>query len=685
MKDFQNSVRAKVDHIRGIGPKKALTLQKIGIFCIEDLLFYYPRDYEDRRRIKKVSELVNGETALLSCRVDSVIKSTHHYGDKRTLRILASDDTGSLEVIFFNAAYLENTILKNETYSLFGKIFKNDGRVKMMHPDFAKWEESRSAAILPLYNLTQGITQNEMRKWIKTALDCFADFPDCLPAETIRRHRLCAIKYALDNIHFPEEGQKLKEAKYRLIFEELLILQTGLLVIKNKLIEPGRGITFSVLVTLEPFIRSLPYKLTQAQLRVLDEIMSDMESPRVMNRLIQGDVGSGKTVLSAAAIYKAALSGYQAVMMAPTELLARQHYQTMSEGFKEFDLKIGYLSANISVKARNLLLNELENGVIDLLIGTHAVIQPTIHFKKLGLVITDEQHRFGVAQRNLLTKKGLDPDVLVMTATPIPRTLAIILYGDLDISILDEMPPGRKEIITRIIHKEFRVAAYELLKEEINKGRQAYVVAPLIEDSEVIEAKSATALYEELKDKFEHFRIALLHGELRQTEKDDIMFRFNAGEIDVLISTVVIEVGINVPNATCMLIENAERFGLAQLHQLRGRVGRAGYQSTCFLITDSGSTLSRQRTQIMQETNDGFLIAEKDLDIRGPGEFFGTRQHGVPELKIANLIKHIKILESVKTESLTILKLDPHLNKAENAELKAHIQTMFETASEFGL
>ncbi len=678
MKDFQKELKADVSSLKGIGPKKAIKLQKIGIRSISDFIFYFPRDYEDRRYVKNISEVNDGEIAFLRCRADLIVKGKNRYGKKNTLRLLATDDTGSLEVVFFNAAFMENTFLKNETYSFFGKITKRDGRTQMMHPDFAKWEENPSNGILPIYNLTQGILQNEMRKWIKSALTLIEGITDYLPIETIKRNRLCGLDYALHNIHFPEDVQKLKEAKYRLIFEELLFLQIGLLIIRGKLLEPGRGIAFSPNTPIDAFIQTLPYNLTNAQLRVLETIISDMEIPKVMSRLIQGDVGSGKTVLAAAAIYKAFQSGYQAVMMAPTELLARQHYLTMQELFKNFDLQIGFLSANISGNARKKLLSELITGEINLLIGTHAVIQPTVLFKNLGLVITDEQHRFGVNQRVLLSKKGVDPDILVMTATPIPRTLAIILYGDLDISVLDEMPPGRKKIITRITTKDDRKSAYAFIKEEIKNGRQAYVVAPLIEDSEVLDAKSATGLFDELSIEFKGFRTALIHGELKQTEKDAIMSSFNEGKIDVLIATVVIEVGINVPNATCILIENAERFGLAQLHQLRGRVGRAEYQSYCFLSTDTDSKLGIERTDIMQQTNDGFLIADKDLELRGPGEFFGTKQHGLPELKIANLIKHIKVLEQVRRESSVLLASDPNLIRREHAELKGHIEQMFE-------
>jgi len=685
MKDIINNPEDPVSLMRGIGPHKAAGLKKIGILTIEDLLYCYPRDYEDRRNIKTISGLTDGETALLRCRVDLIVKGKARYGKKGTLRLLVSDESGSLEVIFFNAAYIENTVVQHAYYSLYGKISITDGRIQMLHPDFAKWEEGKATGIRPIYNLTQGISQKDMRKWIDAAMKCVAGYPEYLPEDTRERNRLCDIHYALTNMHFPSDGLKLKEAKYRLIFEELLMLQTGLMLIRNGQAAPGKGIPFPDRVSMTPFVQSLPYQLTKAQSRVLIQVNQDMEAPRVMSRLIQGDVGSGKTVLAAAAIYKAVSAGYQTAMMAPTELLARQHYHTMRDSLKAFGFKISFLSGSIAMRERKKILEDLESGAIDLLIGTHAVIQSTVKFNNLGLVITDEQHRFGVAQRTLLTKKGANPDILVMTATPIPRTLALILYGDLDISILDELPPGRREIITRVMNGESRALAYAHVREELKKGRQAYVVAPLIEDSDNLEAKSATSLYEELAGKFKGFQTALLHGELPQADKDDIMQRFHEGAINLLISTVVIEVGINVPNATCMLIENAERFGLSQLHQLRGRVGRAEHQSACFLITDSDSGIAAQRTRIMEETNDGFIIADKDLELRGPGEFFGTRQHGVPELKIANLIKHIKILDRVKKEAVLILESDPDLSGTKNAGFKSHLKKMFETASEFVL
>lgn len=670
-------LQQSVTTIKGIGPIKATALKKLNIDTIGDFLEYYPRDYEDRREMKKIAALSDGDAALVKVKILLIVKGKNKNQRKQTLKLLVQDDTGSMEVVFFHAGYLDKTFKKNEEYEFYGKVTVTFGKVQMLHPDFAKYEAEKEHMILPIYPVTNGITQGDLRKWQKEALKLLPELPECLPEETRNRNRLCGIHYAVENIHYPTDKQHLMEAKYRLIFEELLLLQTGLLAIKNKMTSQKRGIQFSNAVRIEEYTSALPYKLTGAQRRVLSEISDDMESMRVMNRLIQGDVGSGKTVVAAASIFKAVKSGYQAAFMAPTELLAKQHYHNLKEDFAKHGIRVGFLSGSIPVKERKVILEQLNNGELDILIGTHAIIQPNVQFRNLGLVITDEQHRFGVNQRAVLSEKGENPDILVMTATPIPRTLALILYGDLDISIIDEMPPGRQQIITRAVNGEAREMSYEFIRREVKEGRQAYIVAPLIEESENLNAKSALGLYDELKDRFSSFSVAFLHGGMKQSDKDAVMQDFYNGDIDILISTVVIEVGINVPNATIMLIENAERFGLSQLHQLRGRVGRGEEQSYCVLITDTEAKIANERAEIMKSTNDGFLIAEKDLELRGPGEFFGMKQHGVPELKLADLIRHIKILNTVREEAALILSEDEFLTKKENAYFKEKINRMF--------
>lgn len=675
----------KVTAIKGIGPKKSVALNKLNIDSIEDFLFFYPRDYEDRREMKQIISLRDGDTALVKAKLILMVKGRGRIPRKQTLKLLVQDESGAMEVVFFHAGFLEKTLKQKEEYLFYGKVSVNMGKIQMLHPDVSRYEAGEEQAILPVYPLTEGISQGDMRKWQKIAQEFLPELEEYLPEKTLERHRLCGIRYAIENIHYPADKKRLMEAKYRLIFEELLFLQTGLLAMKYKMTAREQGIRFSEAVFMDDFLAPLPYRLTVAQYRVLSEINGDMESSKVMNRLVQGDVGSGKTVVAAATMYKAVKSGFQAVMMAPTELLAKQHYEGLKTEFDQYGINVGFLSGSVTQKEKKESLEQIESGELDIIIGTHALIQPGVRFSNLGLVITDEQHRFGVNQRALLSGKGENPDVLVMTATPIPRTLAVILYGDLDISVIDEMPPGRQQIITRSVDPAGREASYEFVRREVTKGRQAYVVAPLIEDSETLDAKSALGLYDELKDRFSDFSVAFLHGGMKQADKDRIMERFHAGEIQILISTVVIEVGINVPNATVMLIENAERFGLAQLHQLRGRVGRGKEQSYCILISEGNSRVAKERAEIMTSTNDGFLIAEKDLELRGPGEFFGMRQHGMPDLKLADLVKHIKILNTVRSEAELILKEDQLLSKKEHAGLKQKIDKMFKNAESLNI
>lgn len=681
----------RVTELKGVGPKKAEALARLKIRTIEDFLSFYPRDYEDRRNRKRISDLREGEAALICGKILSMAKG-RGFGKKRTLRISAGDGSGTLEIIFFGAAYLEKTLSKEAEYEFFGKVTSRGGRLQMVHPDFRRKAENektgQTAGILPVYPLTEGISQSEMRKWMEQAR-CYKDLlNDYVPEEIRERNRLCGLSYAVGQVHFPEDGQKLRQGRFRLIFDEFFLLQLGLLSAREASEKCKDGIAFDSRVSMEEFYRSLPFPLTAAQKRVTEEIEKDMESGKPMNRLVQGDVGSGKTAVAAGAIYKAVCSGYQAVMMAPTELLARQHFESLSTQFAPFAIRVGFLSGGLGQKARRLLLEDLAAGRIDLLIGTHALIQEDVAFSRLGLVITDEQHRFGVNQRALLSQKGKDsasgvprmPDVLVMTATPIPRTLAFVLYGDLDVSVIDELPPGRKPILTEALDENGRDAAYKQVRRAVSEGRQVYVVAPLIEDSDSLECRSASGIYEEIQKKFPDIRSALLHGAMNQKEKDGIMEAFSRGEIDVLVSTVVIEVGINVPNAALMVIENAERFGLAQLHQLRGRVGRGSAQSRCILLTQSSQELAVQRAELMASTGDGFLIAEKDLEMRGPGEFFGVRQHGLPELKLADICRHRKVLDLAREEAKRILEKDPGLRDSDHALLLLKIKKMFDSA-----
>lgn len=667
-----------VTTLKGVGPKKADALQKLNIHTLEDLLFFFPRDYEDRRAYTAIGDLKEGTSALVRGGVDLVVKDKYRYGGKQRLRVLVSDDTGSLEVVFFHAAYLKDKFQIGKECVFYGKVSRNFGKLQMLQPALGDGEkEAEFRGIFPVYPLSQGLSQKDMRKWQHQIRELCGRAKDAIPGELIEANRLCSMEYALQNIHFPEEKQKLLEAKYRLVFDELLILQTGLFAVRQNIKNGEDGIRIPKEADIRPYLDGFSYELTGAQKRCIEEIERDLESGKVMNRLVQGDVGSGKTAVAEVAMYKAVRGGYQAVMMAPTEILAHQHFEGLEKSFAVHGIRVGFLSGSLKASEKRETLERLKNGEIDILVGTHAVIQPEVEFANLGLVITDEQHRFGVNQRIQLKEKGKNPNILVMTATPIPRTLAVVLYGDLDVSVIDEMPPGRQVIKTRNLNGEKRDACYDFVEKQLQQGRQAYVVTPLIEDSETLDLKSAQTVYEELAERFAAYNVALIHGSMKQAEKDQVMEEFYEGKIDVLVATVVIEVGINVPNASVIVIENAERFGLAQLHQLRGRVGRGKWQSYCFLITQGQSELAQKRGEIMQQSSDGFFIAEEDMKLRGPGDIFGTRQHGIPELNVADLARHIKILEHAQVEAKKILTEDPLLKQGKNAELKRRITKLF--------
>lgn len=669
-------IKDSVTVLKGVGPKKAELLGKFNIKSVEDMLFFFPRDYEDRRNVMHICDLKNGQPALVKAKVAAVIKDGYRRGKKQLLRLSVSDGTGSLEVVFFNARYLQNSFHKGDEYVFCGKPQNNFGKLQLVHPEFNRSEDAESG-ILPVYPLKKGISQKDMREWQRSIHHLICREKEFLSEDILRENRLCSIEYALENIHFPKEKQKLLEAKYRLIFDELLVLQTGMFAVRQNIKEGKNGIGFSKAVDVAPYINRMPYSLTSAQKRCVEDILRDLESTKMMNRLIQGDVGSGKTSVAEIAMYKTVKSGYQAVLMAPTEVLARQHYDGFCRNFESHGIKVGFLSGSMKAAEKRDVIDMLKTGDINILVGTHAIIRPEVEFKNLGLVITDEQHRFGVNQRIKLKEKGKHPNVLVMTATPIPRTLAVILYGDLDVSVIDELPPGRREIKTKSLSAADRNKAYDFMEKQLSEGRQAYVVAPLIEESEVLDVKSAEEIAAELKKRFDSFNVALLHGAMKQNEKDSIMESFYRGSIDVLVATVVIEVGINVPNASVILIENAERFGLAQLHQLRGRVGRGKYQSYCILISDLESEIAKKRAEIMERSSDGFYIAEEDMKIRGPGEIFGTRQHGLPDLNISDLAKHLKILNHAKETAKKILRNDPLLEKQGNAALRERVIKLF--------
>jgi ATP-dependent DNA helicase RecG len=687
MADIPEDVLKKpVSFLKGIGEARAKLFNKIGVYSIVDIIKYYPRGYEDRSNIVNIDRLKNGESCSIKGTIMARVKESRYKGRLTIQKVDITDSTGMIRGVWFNQSYLKNVLKLGESYVFYGKIKRKGNYIEMQNPVYEKVNEAEmknTCRIIPVYSSTAKLTQSIIRTAVNDAIKLVEGrLEETLPLYIREKYQLCEINYSVLNIHFPSNSKAFNISRYRLVFEELFFLQLGLLSIKQCFKKGKKGIYFSAGKEVQEFINSLPFELTKAQLRVLKEIGKDMESNKVMNRLVQGDVGSGKTIVAIAALFKAVKSGYQGTLMAPTEILAEQHYRTICDFLHQYGVKIGLLTGSISGVKKDLILKEIKEGQIDIIIGTHALIQDNVEFLNLGIVVTDEQHRFGVRQRAALSQKGENPDILVMTATPIPRTLALVLYGDLDISIIDEVPPGRKPVKTYAVDNRMRERINNFICKNVNNGRQVYIICPLIEDSDVIEAKSTITLAENIaKNDFKGFRVGVLHGRMNGEQKENIMRSFVENNIDILVSTTVVEVGVDVPNANIIVIENAERFGLSQLHQLRGRVGRGEHQSYCILYNESESEVSRQRMKVMQETCDGFIISEKDLELRGPGDFFGTRQHGMPDLKIANLFKDMEILKLAQKEAINILKEDEDLQRPENSKLKDIVTSMKEEFS----
>lgn len=675
-----------VKFVKGVGPNRVKLLNNLNIYNLQDLITYFPREYEDRSKPKKIAETENGEECLIEGIVTSRIREIRTHRKNMTIyKLIVRDDSDSCELIWYNQAYLKKMFKIGETYKFYGKINKKIGMTEMISPVYdIEGKNKNTGKIIPIYPLTYNLSQNTLRQIIENGLDLSKDkLEETLPEYILKEYNLLSFKEAIEKIHFPSQLSDFEKARNRLAFEELLTMQLLLLTLKSKYKNIEEGIEFNKNVNMSDVINELPFKLTKAQLRVLEEIDKDMESNKAMNRLLQGDVGSGKTIVAMISAYKAVKSGYQMAMMAPTSILATQHMENFTNILEKYNIKCELLLGNTPKKKKEDILKRLENGEIDIIIGTHSLLEENVVFKNLGLVITDEQHRFGVRQRSTIVSKGKNPDVLVMTATPIPRTLALILYGDLDISIIDELPPNRKKIDTFAVRKSMEERVNNFIKKQVDEGRQAYIVCPLVEESEEIEAKSVLELAEKYKEEvFKEYRVEYLHGKMKPKEKEEIMQEFKDGKIDILISTTVIEVGVDVPNANIMVIENAERFGLAQLHQLRGRVGRGKYQSYCILKYQGNSEIIRKRMQVMQDTNDGFIISEKDLELRGSGEFFGTKQHGIPEFKVANLFEDIKLLKLVQNISIKILQEDPLLELEKNDKLKKMVDNKLQNRIE---
>ena len=668
-----------VSLLKGIGEQRERKLQKLGISTIEDLLTHYPREYKDRSEIVKIADLPMDEPSTFLAQVKEEGQNSRR-GRLVYTRMKVYDETGSVGVLWYNQPYMKNSLKVGEWYLFSGKLQKKYGRTEIISPEVERIGENFAGGrIIPVYPASEGISQKILRNLMEDALSQMqGGMREELPLWLRKEYKLAERNFAIENIHFPKTEQGFYDARRRLVFEELFVLQTALFQLKNTLEDSGEGIRLKKKKALQEGENLLPFALTGAQKRVLKEIEKDMTSGKIMNRLVQGDVGSGKTAVAIITSYWAIRNGYQAVIMAPTEVLANQHFEAFQKIFASEGIKVVLLTGSLKAKEKKEVLEQVKNGEAQMIVGTHAVIQKGVEYHKLGIAITDEQHRFGVRQRSTLADKGENVHTLVMTATPIPRTLALILYGDLDISIIDELPPGRQKIDTSAVDSRYHQRIYTFIGKHVKEGRQAYVICPMIEESEKLEVQNVLDYTEELTRELPACRVACVHGKMKAKEKQEIMDDFASGNIDVLVSTTVIEVGINVPNATIMLIENAERFGLAQLHQLRGRVGRGSEKSYCILVSDTTTKIAKERMKTMTESEDGFVISEKDLKLRGPGEFFGIRQHGLPELKIADLYKDMAILKEAQSAAAELLKKDRFLEAEEHQFLKEHIDGYLE-------
>lgn len=665
--------------LKNVGEQRAKKLNRLGIQTIGDLLEHYPRDYKDRSRMVTIADLSETEENTFVARVRGEGQSVRR-GRLVMTKVQAYDETGEITLVWYNQPYMKTAFQPNESYLFTGKMQKKYGRMEIASPEYEIVGKSFAGGrIVPVYPLSEGLSQKILRGFLAEALHCVqGTLPEILPLWLRKKYHLAERNFAIQNIHFPVTETAFYDARRRLVFEELFLLQTALSCLRQEWLQQGAGILMQHQDALQKIQESFPFPLTNAQKKVLQEIQNDMTSGKMMNRLVQGDVGSGKTAVAMAAAYWVIQNGYQVVMMAPTEVLAEQHAQSFQKMFAPLGIRVVSLFGSMKAKEKRAALAEIADGSAKMIVGTHAVIQTGVTYQKLGLVITDEQHRFGVRQRGMLAEKGENPHVLVMTATPIPRTLALILYGDLDISIIDELPPGRQKIDTLAVNSTYRPRIYTFLEKQAQSGRQSYVICPMIEENEKLEVENVLDYTEKLQKTIPNCRIACVHGKMKAVQKQEIMETFAAGETDILISTTVIEVGINVPNATVMLVENAERFGLAQLHQLRGRVGRGDEKSYCILVSDAKTKIAQQRMQTMTKTTDGFVISEMDLQLRGPGEFFGTKQHGLPELKIANLYRDMQLLKEAQDAASTLLAKDPALQEPEHGGLRAQISTWFE-------
>ena len=682
MIESYRNIYSKLEDIptKYITAKQLSNLKSLGINTVYDLVYYFPRAYDDRTNIKKIGELKFNEYVVIKASVMSVVNLTVRSG-KKIVKAMVTDGTGIMEILWFGMPYIKKSLKIGEEYLFIGQT-KKSSIFQLINPEYKLFSGQQKVSeneILPIYSSNKNITQNSLRKLVEKFLVNFLNyFEENIPKELIKEYKIMERKSAIKNIHYPVSMKEIEEAKRRFAIEELLILELGIL--KNRfIIENSNSKNYEVEGKKEKvknFVSQLTFNLTNAQKKVIKEIYDEISNGNIVNRLIQGDVGSGKTVVAMVMLIYMAENGYQGALMAPTEILANQHYLGIKERLEKIGLRVELLTSSIKGKKKTEILDGIANGDVDIVIGTHSLIEDDVIFKKLGLIVIDEQHRFGVNQRNKLREKGFLGNLLVMSATPIPRSLALSIYGDLDLSIIDELPPGRTPIKTKwIANDEDLEKMYNFIYKKVNDGNQAYFVAPLIETSDKMALKSVDRVSEEIERKFSNKKIGIIHGKMKAKEKDEVMLKFKNKEYDILIATTVIEVGIDVPASTIMTIYNAERFGLSALHQLRGRVGRGSKQSYCFLISNSITENSKQRLSIMEETEDGFRIAEEDLKLRNSGEIFGLRQSGFSDLKFIDIIYDVKIIKLVRDECIKYLK--EHKGEIENVYLKYDIEQKF--------